>query len=74
MLEYINADDVITFCPYVMDTMRLIPFKIRSCVSCVLDRFSSYLLVDEVLLFDWLTKHWEMYSLLKVAERSFGSS
>ena len=45
-MEYINADDVITFCVYLMSKMRLDLSKRRSCFN-PLDRFSSYFLLDE---------------------------
>ena len=54
-LEYINADDVLTFCLYLMNKMLLNLFKIRSCAIFrwfkPLDRFFSYFLVDEGLAF-----------------------
>ena len=54
-LEYMNADDVITFRLYVMNKMWWKLSKIRS--SAIfrwfnpLDRFSTYFLVDEGLAF-----------------------
>ena len=45
-LEYINADDVVTFCVYLMNKMLLDLFKRRSYFN-PLDRFSSYFLLDE---------------------------
>ena len=45
-LEYINADDVKTFCVYLMNKMWLDLFKRRSYFN-PLDRFSSYFLLDE---------------------------
>ena len=49
--EYINADDVITFCLYLMSKMRGNFIKIRSCVIFHWFRFSSYYKVDKRLDF-----------------------
>ena len=51
--EYINADDVIAFCIYLMNKMRGNLIEIRSCATFRwfyrFDRFSSYFQVEECL-------------------------
>ena len=47
----INADDVITFCLYLMSKMRRNLIKIRSCAIFSWFRFSSYFKVDKRLRF-----------------------
>ena len=50
-MEYINADEVIAFCPYLMNKMRMNLIKIRSCVIFSWFKFSSYFKVDKCLHF-----------------------
>lgn len=69
-LEYINADDDITFWLYVMNKMWLNLSKIRSSAIFgwfnLLDRFSTYFLVDEgfSFLIGWLKTRRSIHCLI----------
>ena len=56
---FINADDIIAFCLYLMNKMRCILIKRRSCATFRwtnhLDKFSSYFRIDGCL-FDLFMK------------------
>ena len=57
-VEYINADDVIAFCLYLMNKMRRNLIKIRSCAilggSTGLTGFCNYFEVDKCLGFPFV--------------------
>ena len=47
-MEYINADDVIAFCPYLMNKMHRNLIKIRSCAIFSWFKVSSCFKVDKL--------------------------
>ena len=73
--EYVNANDVIAFCLYLMNKMQRNLIKIWSCAIFKWfnrsDRFSSYFKVGNWLGFDWLVNkksfHW-LILWLKITE------
>ena len=50
-VEYINTDEVIAFCLYLMNKMHRNFIKIRSCAIFSCFWFSSYFKVDKCLRF-----------------------
>ena len=69
--EYIIADDVITFCFYLMNEMRKNPIKIRSCtIFSRCNRFYRFLVAFRsvnVLVFDWSIRKYETLNLIPKA-------
>ena len=67
-MEYINIDDVIAFCLYLMNKMRRNLIKIRSCaIFNWFNRFYRLLVAFRsvnVLVFDWLPRKYETFSLV----------
>ena len=64
----INADDVITFCLYLMNKIRRNLIKIRSCtIISWFNRFYRLVLIVRsvnVLVFDWLIRKYETFLLV----------
>ena len=67
--DSINADDVITFCIYLVNKMRKNVIKIRSCaIFSWFNRFYRFELIFRslnVLVFDWLIRKYETFSLVQ---------
>ena len=67
-MAYINADDVITFCIYLMNKMRRKLVKIRSCaIFSWFNRFYRFELSFRsvnVSVFDWLIRNMKRFHWL----------
>ena len=66
MGEYINSDDVITFCLYLTNKIRRNLIKIRSCATIIvgLTGLTVFLVTFRsinMLNFDWLIRKYETF-------------